>query len=93
MSSLLSLPFKLLGSLFSEPAQPQAPVAPPPQPAAPNNTAAAAERDNAAAAQLAEQAGQGRRSTIVAGASILDDQKNDMFAPAKKRAASRVLMG
>lgn len=93
MSSLLALPFKLIGSLLKPPAQPQAPVAPPQNPAAPDNSAAAAERDNAARTALAEQASAGRRSTIVAGASILDDQKDGDFSPVKRRMASRTLMG
>ena len=91
MSSLLSLPQKMYSALTSSPASPGAPVAVPASPV--DNTEAQAERDDAANAALAAQAAAGRRSTIVAGASILDDQKSDLFAPAKRRAASRTLMG
>lgn len=77
--------------LFGDKDVPQA--APVPQSPS-DNEAAAAERQRAADAALAERAAAGRQQTIVAGMKIAqEDQQPQGLLSAKRRSASRSLVG
>lgn len=69
--------------------------APQPVPESPiKSEAAQAERDAAASAAQAESRAAGRQQTVVAGAKLAaDDQQEKGLLSAKRRTASRALVG
>lgn len=80
------------GDLFGGGDERPQPAPVPVSPAAPDNTAAEAARVKAETDAIAERASAGRRSTIVAGMQIAEDQQRDVgMLSQKKRQAAKDL--